>query len=68
MNAIDLGVELGAKIYVFWGGREGTETDAAKDPIKAIERSRQATLRRHPHQVSVVIDSKSFHSRSPLFR
>ena len=30
MHAIDLGVELGAKIYVFWGGREGIETDAAK--------------------------------------
>ena len=26
MNAIDLGVELGAKIYVFWGGREGYES------------------------------------------
>ncbi|HVF24342.1 MAG TPA: xylose isomerase [Anaerolineales bacterium] len=42
MNAVDLGVELGAKIYVFWGGREGTETDAAKDPITAIKRSREA--------------------------
>jgi xylose isomerase len=42
MNAIDLGVEFGAKIYVFWGGREGTETDAAKDPITAIRRSREA--------------------------
>jgi xylose isomerase len=42
MNAIDLGVELGAKIYVFWGGREGTETDAAKDPITTIKRSREA--------------------------
>jgi len=42
MNAIDLGVELGAKIYVFWGGREGAETDAAKDPITAIKRSREA--------------------------
>ena len=29
MRAMDLGAELGAKIYVFWGGREGTETDAA---------------------------------------
>jgi xylose isomerase len=28
MNAIDLGVELGAETYVFWGGREGTEVDA----------------------------------------
>jgi xylose isomerase len=42
MNAIDLGVELGANIYVFWGGREGTETDAAKNPIEAIKRTREA--------------------------
>ena len=42
MNAIDLGVELGAKVYVFWGGREGTETDAAKDPLRSIKRSREA--------------------------
>jgi xylose isomerase len=42
MKAIDLGVELGAKIYVFWGGREGTETDAGKDPITAIKRSRES--------------------------
>jgi xylose isomerase len=41
MNAIDLGVELGATIYVFWGGREGTETDAGKDPITAVKRSRE---------------------------
>jgi xylose isomerase len=42
MNAIDLGVEFGAKIYVFWGGREGPETDASKDPITSIKRTREA--------------------------
>jgi xylose isomerase len=42
MNAIDLGVELGAKIYVFWGGREGAEVDVAKDPVEAIKRNREA--------------------------
>ncbi len=42
MNAIDLGVEFGAKTYVFWGGREGTESDATKDPITSIKRSREA--------------------------
>ena len=42
MNAIDLGVELGAQVYVFWGGREGTETDAAKDPVTSIRRTREA--------------------------
>lgn len=42
MNGIDLGMELGANFYVFWGGREGTETDAAKNPMDAIKRSREA--------------------------
>jgi len=42
MHAIDLGVELGARVYVFWGGREGVETDAAKDLVEAIKRSREA--------------------------
>lgn len=42
MQAIDLGVELGAKTYVFWGGREGVETDAAKSPMDATKRFRDA--------------------------
>jgi xylose isomerase len=42
MNAIDLGVEFGAKIYVFWGGREGTETDSSKSAVDAIKRNREA--------------------------
>ncbi|KAA3655829.1 MAG: xylose isomerase [Chloroflexi bacterium] len=42
MNAIDLGAELGAKIYVFWGGREGTETDAGKDPVESGKRFRES--------------------------
>lgn len=42
MRAIDLGAELGAQVYVFWGGREGVETDAAKDPLQAIRRTRDA--------------------------
>ena len=42
MNAIDLGVEFGAKTYVFWGGREGTETDSSKNAVESIKRSREA--------------------------
>jgi xylose isomerase len=42
MKAIDLGVEFSAKTYVFWGGREGTETDSSKNPLDAIKRMRQA--------------------------
>ena len=42
MNAIDLGVELGAGVYVFWGGREGVETDSSKDPQQSLKRNREA--------------------------
>jgi len=42
MRAMDLGIELGAGIYVFWGGREGVEVDAAKDPVEALKRFREA--------------------------
>ena len=42
MRSIDLGVELGAPIYVFWGGREGVEVDASKDPVTAAKRFREA--------------------------
>ncbi len=42
MNAIDLGAELGAETYVFWGGREGTETDAGKNPLDALKWFREA--------------------------
>jgi xylose isomerase len=33
---------MGAELYVFWGGREGTETDASKDPVEASKRTRHA--------------------------
>jgi xylose isomerase len=42
MRAIDLGAELGAKIYVFWGGREGVESMAAKKPSDALDRFRES--------------------------
>ena len=42
MRSIDLGAELGAEVYVFWGGREGTEAGVAKDPRDALERYREA--------------------------
>jgi xylose isomerase len=42
MRSIDLGMELSAEVYVFWGGREGTEAGVAKDPRDALERYREA--------------------------
>src|SRR3989442_13250574 len=37
MRSMDLGAELDAHIYVFWGGREGAEVDAAKDAREALK-------------------------------
>ena len=42
MRSMDMAAELGAKTYVFWGGREGTEAGIAKDPRDALERYREA--------------------------
>ncbi|GBD84082.1 xylose isomerase [bacterium BMS3Abin02] len=42
MRAIDLGAELGAGVHVFWGGREGAESMAAKPAETALDRYREA--------------------------
>jgi xylose isomerase len=42
LRAMDLGAELGAKIFVLWGGREGVETDACRRADEAVKRLREA--------------------------
>jgi len=42
MQAMDIGAELGARIFVLWGGREGVETDACRRADLAIKRLREA--------------------------
>jgi xylose isomerase len=42
MAAIDLGAEVGASTYVFWGGREGSETEAYRDATDALKWFREA--------------------------
>ncbi len=42
LQAMDIGAQLGAKIFVLWGGREGVETDGCRRPDEAIKRLRAA--------------------------
>jgi xylose isomerase len=42
MRALDVAADLGAQIFVFWGGREGVEVDAAKDPVGALQWLRES--------------------------
>lgn len=73
MNAIDLGVEFGAKIYVFWGGREGTETDSSKNPMDAIKRSRDAMnflceyVRDQKYDLKFALEAKPNEPRADIF-
>jgi xylose isomerase len=73
MHAIDLGVELGAKVYVFWGGREGVETDVAKDPLKALQWFTDAInflceyVRDQGYDLSFALESKPNEPRADIY-
>jgi xylose isomerase len=73
MDAIDLGVELGAKIYVFWGGREGTEADACRDPRTAVARTREAMdylceyVRDQQYDLRFALEAKPNEPRSDIY-
>ena len=42
MRAMDLGAEFGAETFVFWGGREGSEVDGAKNPLDTLKWFRES--------------------------
>src|SRR4051812_35102411 len=73
MRAMDLGAELGARTYVFWGGREGAEVDAAKDPVEAIKRFRDAIdflceyARDQQYDVRFALEAKPNEPRGDLY-
>lgn len=73
MQAIDLGVECGASIYVFWGGREGTDTDASKNPLDAGKRFREALnflyeyARSQKYKLKFALEAKPNEPRGDLY-
>ena len=73
MNAIDLGVELGAETFVFWGGREGSETDACRDVRSAIARTREAMnfltsyVKDNDYNLRFALEAKPNEPRSDIY-
>jgi xylose isomerase len=73
LNAIDLGSEFGAKVYVFWGGREGVETDGAKNPAEAVKRTREAMnfvceyIRAMNYDMQVALEPKPNEPRGDMY-
>jgi xylose isomerase len=73
MSAIDLGVELGATTYVFWGGREGVETNAAKDAQEPVKWFRDAInflceyVRAQKYDLRFALEPKPNEPRGDIF-
>jgi len=73
MNAIDLSAELGARNFIFWGGREGAEVDVAKDPLEATRRFREAIdflceyVRRNRYSIRFTIEPKPNEPRGDIY-
>ncbi len=72
-ESIDLGAELGATVYVMWGGREGVEADAAKDVRLALDRYKEAVdlcceyIRDRGYDLRVALDPKPNEPRGDIF-
>jgi len=73
LEAIDLGAELGAEVYVMWGGREGVEADAAKDVRLALDRYKEAVdlccahIREKGYRLRIALEPKPNEPRGDLF-
>jgi xylose isomerase len=73
MRGMDLGAELGAPLYIFWGGREGVEADAAKPARDALERFREALdflceyVRDQGYDMRIALEPKPNEPRGDIF-
>jgi len=72
IDAIDLGAELGAEVFVMWGGREGVEADAAKDVRLALDRYKEAVdlccehIRERSYPMRIAIEPKPNEPRGDI--
>ena len=72
-EAIDLGAELGAGIFVLWGGREGVDSAAARSPLDALERYREGLdylceyIRAQRLEMRIALEAKPNEPRSHIY-
>src|SRR5579859_5311799 len=73
MRAIDLGARLGASVYVMWGGREGLEVEASKNPVESVKRYREAIeflahyIQGQGYDMRIAIEPKPNEPRGDIF-
>jgi xylose isomerase len=73
IRTMEIGVELGAETFVFWGGREGTETDSSKNAADAVKRMRDAInffcehVLAQGYNLKLALEAKPNEPRSDLY-
>ncbi|GGS32435.1 xylose isomerase [Actinokineospora fastidiosa] len=73
LRNVDLAAELGASTYVLWGGREGSESDAAKDVAAALDRYREgvdtvaAYVKERGYGMRLALEPKPNEPRGDIF-
>jgi xylose isomerase len=72
-RAIDLGARLGASVYVMWGGREGLEVEASKNPVESVKRYREGVeflahyIQDQGYGMRIAIEPKPNEPRGDIF-
>jgi xylose isomerase len=72
LDSMELGVELGAQVFVMWGGREGVEADAAKDVRLALDRYKEAVdlccehIRERGYDLRIALEPKPNEPRGDI--
>jgi xylose isomerase len=73
LRNVDLTAELGAKTFVMWGGREGSEYDGAKDLHAALERYREGVdliagyIKEKGYDIKIALEPKPNEPRGDIF-
>lgn len=73
LRNVDLTAELGAKTFVMWGGREGSEYDGAKDLHAALDRYREGIdlvagyIKAQGYDMKIALEPKPNEPRGDIF-
>ncbi|ACV08130.1 xylose isomerase [Jonesia denitrificans] len=73
LRNVDLTAELGAKTFVMWGGREGSEYDGAKDLHAALERYKEGVdliagyIKEKGYDIKIALEPKPNEPRGDIF-
>ena len=73
MRAADMGAELGASVFVMWGGREGLEVEASREPTEALQRYREGVefiahyIRENDLGMRIAMEPKPNEPRGDIF-